>query len=282
MITMAVNDMNPVIEAIKNRQSTRSYDQKPIPRKILRAIIEAGNQAPYTSMTRSQPWRFVVVEDQKFKQKLFQTAFPFWKNTMDGMKENAPELYEMATCLYNAMDDPKDVIYYSIVMEMVSRMVGFSIIKGSIISITAISNGIIYCIMVLIIVRNIIVFCIMHKAQTGIIYCIIPNNVILCAVKINGWIYLIPADLPRDIRIVTPNSYRSISVPHILSVTCMANVRTITPFVGKRVIPEYIIFRIDIKHRTTMRAITKNRVYNKIMRTIPETEKVMGSRVPFC
>ena len=32
---------------------------------------------------------------------------------MDGMKENAPELYEMATCLYDAMDDPKDVIYYN-------------------------------------------------------------------------------------------------------------------------------------------------------------------------
>jgi nitroreductase len=29
------------------------------------------------------------------------------------MKEQYPELYEMATCLYNAMDKPKDVIYYN-------------------------------------------------------------------------------------------------------------------------------------------------------------------------
>ena len=105
--------MNPVIEAIKNRRSTRSYEQKPIPKDILNKIIEAGNQAPFTSITRSQPWRFVIVENPEFKQKLFQTAFPFWKNTMEGMKENAPELYEMATCLYNAMDKPKDVIYYN-------------------------------------------------------------------------------------------------------------------------------------------------------------------------
>ena len=105
--------MNPVIEAINNRRSTRSYEQKPIPKDILNKIIEAGNQAPFTSITRSQPWRFVIVEDREFKQKLFQTAFPFWKNTMDGMKENAPELYEMATCLYDAMDHPKDVIYYN-------------------------------------------------------------------------------------------------------------------------------------------------------------------------
>ncbi len=105
--------MNPVIEAIKNRRSTRSYEQKPIPKDILNKIIEASNQAPFTSITRSQPWRFVIVENPEFKQKLFQTAFPFWKNTIEGMKENAPELYEMATCLYNAMDKTKDVIYYN-------------------------------------------------------------------------------------------------------------------------------------------------------------------------
>ena len=105
--------MNPVIEAIKNRRSTRCYEPKPIPKDILNTIIEAGNQAPFTSITRSQPWRFVVVEDPEFKQKLFQTAFPFWKNTTDGMKENYPEIYKMATCLYDAMDEPKDVIYYN-------------------------------------------------------------------------------------------------------------------------------------------------------------------------
>lgn len=105
--------MNPIIEVINNRRSTRSYKQKPIPDNILNTIIESGNQAPYTSMTRSQPWRFVIIQNPEFKQKLFETAFPFWKNTMDGMKENAPELYEMATCLYDAMDDPKDVIYYN-------------------------------------------------------------------------------------------------------------------------------------------------------------------------
>ncbi len=104
---------NSVIEAIRNRRSVRIYEQKPIPRDIINTIIEAGNQAPFTSVTRSQPWRFVVVENPEFKQKLFQTAFPFWKNATDGMKGSHPELYEMATCLYDAMDEPKDVIYYN-------------------------------------------------------------------------------------------------------------------------------------------------------------------------
>jgi len=106
-------NMNSVIEAISKRRSTRAYEQKPVPKNIIEEIIDAGNKAPFTSVTRSQPWRFVVVQDPDFKQKLFKTAFPFWKNATDGMKEQYPELYEMATCLYNAMDHPKDVIYYN-------------------------------------------------------------------------------------------------------------------------------------------------------------------------
>ena len=105
--------MNPVIEAINARCSVRAYDSKPIPEDILKQIIEAGNQAPYTSMTRSQPWRFVVVQDPDFRQKLLETALPFWQNAIGGMKQQAPELYEMAMSLYNVLDEPKDVIYYS-------------------------------------------------------------------------------------------------------------------------------------------------------------------------
>jgi len=105
--------MNPIIEAIKSRRSVRVYDSKPVPKEILDKIIEAGNSAPYTSMTRSQPWRFVVVQDPEFKKKLLETAFPFWKNSISGLKEQVPDLYEIAMRLYNVLDDPKDVIYYS-------------------------------------------------------------------------------------------------------------------------------------------------------------------------
>ncbi|PVX23116.1 MAG: hypothetical protein CW691_11650 [Candidatus Bathyarchaeum sp.] len=104
--------MNSVIEAINNRRSTRAYESKPIPRTMLNTIIEAANQAPFTSITQSQPWRFVVVEDTEFKKKLLQTALPFWKNSIEGLKDH-PEIYKMATSLYDAMDDPKDVIYYN-------------------------------------------------------------------------------------------------------------------------------------------------------------------------
>ena len=104
--------MNQVIEAIDNRRSVRAYEPKPIPKDIIDKIIEAGNQAPFTSMTRSQPWRFVVVQDPAFKEKLLQTTLPFWKNAIGSMKETAPELYQMAMSIYNVLEEPKDVIYY--------------------------------------------------------------------------------------------------------------------------------------------------------------------------
>ena len=105
--------MNSVIEAITNRRSIRAYEQKPVPHEIINKIIEAGNQAPFTSSTASQPWRFVVVENEDLKQKLLQTAFPFWKQTIEPLKETQPEIYKMASCLYDAMEEPKDVIYYN-------------------------------------------------------------------------------------------------------------------------------------------------------------------------
>jgi len=105
--------MNPVIEAINNRRSIRDYEPKPIPRDVINTIIEAGNQAPFMSEKRFQPWRFVVVDDPEFKQKLVQTALPIWKNVMENMKETQPEIYETAMKLYEAMDEPKDLVYYS-------------------------------------------------------------------------------------------------------------------------------------------------------------------------
>jgi len=112
--------MNPVIEAINNRMSIRSYKPKPIPKDIINTIVEAGNQAPSRGRQEKgskeflfQPWRFVVVEDPEFKQKLVQTTLPFWKNMTESMKETHPEIYKKVMMQYEAMPEPKDMVYYS-------------------------------------------------------------------------------------------------------------------------------------------------------------------------
>jgi nitroreductase len=109
--------MNPVIETMKKRRSIRAYEPKPIPRDIINMIIEVGNQAPsimgmMKGVLRFQPWRFVVVENPEFRQKLLQTALPVWKNMTESMKETDRELYEKVMKLYETMPEPKDMVYH--------------------------------------------------------------------------------------------------------------------------------------------------------------------------
>jgi nitroreductase len=109
---------NPVIEAIHNRRSIRAYEPKPIPKELINKIIEAGNQAPSQGrMVKGeilfQPWRFVVVEDPEFKQELVQTTLPIWKKSVESMKEMHPEVFKKAMTYYEALDEPKDMVYYS-------------------------------------------------------------------------------------------------------------------------------------------------------------------------
>jgi len=111
--------MNPVIEAINNRRSIRHYDPKPIPKDMIKMIIEAGNQAPFIAAKHEkpediyQPWRFVVVEGPAFRQKLVQTTEPIRSKFVEGMKEAMPEMYKQAMKLYKEMGDPEDMVYYS-------------------------------------------------------------------------------------------------------------------------------------------------------------------------
>ena len=77
--------MNPVIEAIKTRRSVRSYQTRPVAKDVIEAIIDAGNWAP-TGNNR-QRWRFVVVEDVAFRQKLIKAALPTWRRVLAGFIE---------------------------------------------------------------------------------------------------------------------------------------------------------------------------------------------------
>ena len=129
--------MNPVIDAIHKRMSIRSYDPKPVSSDIISAIIEAGNQAPSRGREEEkdgkkvflfQPWRFVVVQDSEFKKKLVDTTLPFWKQMTGGMKDTHPEMYEQVMKQYEAMPEPKDMVYYSApVILFVIGLAGFDV-----------------------------------------------------------------------------------------------------------------------------------------------------------
>jgi len=60
--------MNETITIIKKRRSIRSYENKPIPKKILEELIDCGRLAP--SAKNVQPWEFIVITEKKILDKL--------------------------------------------------------------------------------------------------------------------------------------------------------------------------------------------------------------------
>lgn len=100
--------MNEVIQTIKKRRSVRSYDSRTVPKALLSVIIEAANEAP--SAMNSQPWRFVVVEDETAKKRLLNAARPNAHKILDMIRDSDPERYEMLRKRYAELHDP---IYYS-------------------------------------------------------------------------------------------------------------------------------------------------------------------------
>ena len=57
-----------VLEAIKKRQSVRSYQDKEIPEDVLQQVLEAGRLAP--SANNGQHWKFIVVKDEDLRKKM--------------------------------------------------------------------------------------------------------------------------------------------------------------------------------------------------------------------
>ncbi len=60
--------MNEVLNTIKSRRTIRKFKPDPIDEEKLQSILEAGRWAP--SFSNLQPWRFIVIKDQKLKNGL--------------------------------------------------------------------------------------------------------------------------------------------------------------------------------------------------------------------
>lgn len=57
-----------LLQLAKKRQSDRSYSEKKVDPQIIRHCLEIAHLAP--SSINSQPWRFVIVEDEAVRLKL--------------------------------------------------------------------------------------------------------------------------------------------------------------------------------------------------------------------
>jgi len=67
-----------LLRIIYNRRSVRRYERRSVPDDVLRAILEAGRQAP--SARNLQPYCFIVVRDPELKKKL---VFSEWNRFIE-------------------------------------------------------------------------------------------------------------------------------------------------------------------------------------------------------
>jgi nitroreductase len=65
-------DGKMMLEIIQNRQSDRSYTDKPVENEKLERIVEAGRLAP--SACNAQPWKFIIVTDPELRNQLSVAA----------------------------------------------------------------------------------------------------------------------------------------------------------------------------------------------------------------
>ncbi|MFP5232533.1 MAG: nitroreductase family protein [Acidobacteriota bacterium] len=63
----------PLVQAIRERRSTPSFDAEPVPPRDLWQIIDAGLQAP--SGYNLQPWRFIVVQNAEQRKRLRAASY---------------------------------------------------------------------------------------------------------------------------------------------------------------------------------------------------------------
>ncbi|MBC7318248.1 nitroreductase family protein [Candidatus Bipolaricaulota bacterium] len=62
-----------VFEAIRARRSVRRYQSAPVSDEVLTELLSAAVMAP--SAGNAQPWRFIVVRDQRLREGLVSAAY---------------------------------------------------------------------------------------------------------------------------------------------------------------------------------------------------------------
>ncbi len=69
---MKLNQDNPrsqaIVELIRSRRSVRRFTDRPVNDEMINTLLEAARWAP--SGCNNQPWRFVVIRDDKIKEEL--------------------------------------------------------------------------------------------------------------------------------------------------------------------------------------------------------------------
>jgi len=80
-----------IIEAVRTRRSIRKFKPRKVPRDVVSLILDLARWAP--SAHNAQPWRCVVVDDEKVKERLATEMGKAWLSDLlkDGVSKDKAE-----------------------------------------------------------------------------------------------------------------------------------------------------------------------------------------------
>lgn len=105
---------NQIIKNIKDRRSIRSYKAKPVPKDIIKTIIEAGRYAP--SSHNSQPWRFIVITNRNKIKELSEYVKAYYRRLVRlgaVLTAFSRKLRKLSDSAKKRIDTDKDLFLYN-------------------------------------------------------------------------------------------------------------------------------------------------------------------------
>ncbi len=78
-------------EIVRSRRSIRKFKTRKIPREVLRSLLDLARWSP--SAHNTQPWRLIVVDDTKMKDRLVEEMNKVWISDLvrDGVEKTEAE-----------------------------------------------------------------------------------------------------------------------------------------------------------------------------------------------
>ncbi|MDP8229762.1 MAG: nitroreductase family protein [Candidatus Gorgyraea atricola] len=86
--------MTSFLELVKKRKSIRKYSPRPVAREAIDRCLEAARLAP--SACNSQPWSFIIVDDEALREKISKAAFS-GVYSINSFASKAPALIAVVT-----------------------------------------------------------------------------------------------------------------------------------------------------------------------------------------
>ena len=96
------------MDMVYQRESCRSYQDKPVSRELLTKMVEAGRLAP--SGCNAQPWKFLVIDEQEAKKKMCEALVVEGGTTGCPWRDSVPAFIALVEQHANVM--PAVLDYY--------------------------------------------------------------------------------------------------------------------------------------------------------------------------